>query len=84
MDSVWIRQEKRPIDLEEFTSTPGQYIISLSETQDIFCEMYRNIVVFLGPKWFESLKIQGSIKTGESAKWQMFTDVADEIEKSGA
>lgn len=80
MDSIWIRQEKRPADLGEFISTPGQYIISLSETQDIFCEMYRNIVVFLGPKWFESLKIQGSIKTGESAKWQMFRETAQLID----
>ena len=47
---------------------------------DILTDRYLSSVVFLGPKWLDMKKIQGSVKTGENAKWKMFEQVADEID----
>ena len=47
---------------------------------DTLTDRYLSSVVFLGPKWLDMKKIQGSVKTGENAKWKMFEQVADEID----
>lgn len=82
MDSHWLRVEKRiPRDkVLEFLESPSQYVLSLSNAKnDLIVEDVKNAVVFLGPAWFDNLKIQGSSKTGESPRWKVFQQIADEI-----
>lgn len=80
---LWLRRDKliSDDDLKEFTSTPCQYIVSTSDpAAEILEERFKNSVVFLGPKWLDAKRIQGSSRTGESAKWKMFKEVIDEID----
>lgn len=66
----------------EFIATPCQYVISTSDVDSpALVERFRGSVVFLGPKWIDSKRIAGSLKTGESAKWRMFAEVASELKK---
>lgn len=83
MSDLWLRRDNIAKDnLEMFISSPCQYIIATSLPENPFLEeMFKGSVVFLGPRWLDSKKIQGSIKTREPAKWKMFEDVADEIKK---
>jgi len=80
---LWLRRDKliSEDDLKDFTSTPCQYIIATSDpANELLEERFKSSVVFLGPKWIDAKRIQGSSKTGESAKWRMFKETADEIE----
>lgn len=84
MSDLWIRRDGivKEENLKEFMSSPCQYIISTSDPcKAMLEENFRKSVVFLGPKWLESKKIQGSAKTGESAKWKMFEEAAEELDK---
>ena len=75
---LWMRRDKMPnLDV----TSPCQYIISTSEAESCLAERFNGSVVFLGPKWLDSKRITGSSKTKESAKWMMFAEVAEFIEK---
>ena len=75
---LWMRRDKMPnLDL----TSPCQYIISTSEAESCLAERFNGSVVFLGPKWLDSKRITGSSKTKESAKWMMFAEVAEFVEK---
>lgn len=75
---LWMRRDKMPnLDL----TSPCQYIISTSEAESCLAERFNGSVVFLGPKWLDSKRITGSSKTKESAKWMMFAEVAEYVEK---
>lgn len=83
MSDLWLRHDKRirDEDVLEFLKSPCQYIISMTNVKsDALTDRYLSSVVFLGPKWLDMKKIQGSMKTGENAKWKMFELVADEID----
>ena len=73
---LWLRRDKVP-NLD--TTSPCQYIISTSEAESCLDERFKGSVVFLGPKWLDSKRITGSTKTGESAKWMMFAEVAEAV-----
>ena len=79
---LWLRRDNicRVDDLAEFTTSPCQYIISTSDADPGLEDMFRGSVVFLGPKWLDSKRIQGSAKTRESPKWKMLEEVAELIE----
>lgn len=82
MSDLWLRRDKkvRDEDILDFIKTPCQYVVSTSDvSNDLLLEDYKSSVVILGPKWLDTRKIQGSVKTGEAAMWRMFRDVADEI-----
>ena len=75
---LWMRRDKMPnLDV----TSPCQYIISTSEAESCLAERFNGSVVFLGPKWLDSKRITGSSKTKESAKWMMFAEVAEYVEK---
>ena len=75
---LWMRRDKMPnLDVK----SPCQYIISTSEAESCLAERFNGSVVFLGPKWLDSKRITGSSKTKESAKWMMFAEVAEYVEK---
>ena len=75
---LWMRRDKMPnLDL----TSPCQYIISTSEAESSLAERFNGSVVFLGPKWLDSKRITGSTKTKESAKWMMFAEVAEAVNK---
>ena len=75
---LWMRRDKMPnLDV----TSPCQYIISTSEAESCLAERFNGSVVFLGPKWLDSKRITGSSKTKESAKWMMFAEVAEFVEK---
>ena len=77
---LWLRRDEMcKSRLEEFTSSPCQYVISTSEASLGLEERFKGSVVFLGPKWLDSKRITGSTKTGESAKWMMFAEVAEAV-----
>lgn len=79
MSDLWLRRDKRIADEDvlDFIKTPCQYIIStVDPSSEMLCDNYKSSVVFLGPKWFESKKIHGSIKSGEMPMWRMFNEVA--------
>ena len=73
---LWLRRDKVP-NLD--TTSPCQYIISTSEAESCLDERFKGSVVFLGPKWLDGKRITGSTKTGESAKWMMFAEVAEAV-----
>ena len=75
---LWLRRDQ--ISNLDMTS-PCQYVISTSEASLGLEERFKGSVVFLGPKWLDSKRITGSTKTKESAKWMMFAEVAEFIEK---
>lgn len=80
MSDLWLRRDKiiTDDDILDFIKTPSQYVISTVDVStDILYDNYKSSVVFLGPKWFESKKIHGSIKTGEMPMWRMFNEIAD-------
>jgi hypothetical protein len=80
MSDLWLRRDKRIADEDilDFVKTPCQYIIStVDPSTEMLCDDYRSSVVFCGPKWFESKKLQGSSKLGTGTMWRMFKDVAD-------
>lgn len=82
MSDLWLRRDKRirDEDVLDFIKTPCQYVISTADvSSDLLLEDYKNSVVILGPKWLDSQKIQGSVKSGEAAMWRMFKAAADEI-----
>ena len=77
---LWLRRDEMCKScLEDFTSSPCQYVISTSEASLGLEERFKGSVVFLGPKWLDSKRITGSTKTGESAKWMMFAEVAEAV-----
>ena len=77
---LWLRRDEMcKFCLEEFTSSPCQYVISTSEASLGLEERFKGSVVFLGPKWLDSKRITGSTKTKESAKWMMFAEVANAV-----
>ena len=79
---LWLRRDEMCKScLEEFTSSPCQYVISTSEASLGLEERFNGSVVFLGPKWLDSKRITGSTKTKESAKWMMFVEVANAVNK---
>ena len=79
---LWLRRDEMcKFCLEEFTSSPCQYVISTSEASLGLEERFKGSVVFLGPKWLDSKRITGSTKTKESAKWMMFAEVANAVNK---
>ena len=79
---LWLRRDEMCKScLEEFTSSPCQYVISTSEANLGLEERFKGSVVFLGPKWLDSKRITGSTKTKESAKWMMFAEVANAVNK---
>ena len=79
---LWLRRDEMCKScLEEFTSSPCQYVISTSEASLGLEERFKGSVVFLGPKWLDSKRITGSTKTKESAKWMMFVEVANAVNK---
>ena len=79
---LWLRRDEMCKScLEEFTSSPCQYVISTSEASLGLEERFKGSVVFLGPKWLDSKRITGSTKTKESAKWMMFAEVANAVNK---
>lgn len=79
---LWLRRDEMCKScLEDFTSSPCQYVISTSEASLGLEEMFKGSVVFLGPKWLDSKRITGSTKTKESAKWMMFAEVANAVNK---
>ena len=79
---LWLRRDEMCKScLEDFTSSPCQYIISTSEASLGLEERFKGSVVFLGPKWLDSKRITGSTKTKESAKWMMFAEVANAVNK---
>ena len=83
MSDLWLRHDRKikDEDILEFLKSPCQYIISMTDVKnDILTDRYLSSVVFLGPKWLDMKKIQGSVKTGENAKWKMFEQIADEID----
>lgn len=67
--------------LPEFVDSPCQYVISTAEAEPGLEQMFRGSVVFLGPKWLDSKRLTGSAKTKESAKWSMFAEVAEMVNK---
>ena len=79
---LWLRRDEMCKScLEEFTSSPCQYVISTSAASLGLEERFKGSVVFLGPKWLDSKRITGSTKTKESAKWMMFAEVANAVNK---
>ena len=75
---LWLRRDQIPnLDM----TSPCQYVISTSEASLGLEERFKGSVVFLGPKWLDSKRITGSIKTKESAKWMMFAEVANAVNK---
>ena len=79
---LWLRRDEMCKScLEDFTSSPCQYVISTSEASLGLEERFKGSVVFLGPKWLDSKRITGSTKTKESAKWMMFAEVANAVNK---
>ena len=75
---LWLRRDQIPnLDM----TSPCQYVISTSEASLGLEERFKGSVVFLGPKWLDSKRITGSTKTKESAKWMMFAEVADAVNK---
>ena len=75
---LWLRRDQLPnLDM----TSPCQYIISTSEAESSLAERFNGSVVFLGPKWLDGKRITGSTKTKESAKWMMFAEVADVVNK---
>ena len=77
---LWLRRDEMCKScLEDFTSSPCQYVISTSEASLGLEERFKGSVVFLGPKWLDSKRITGSTKTKESAKWMMFAEVANAV-----
>lgn len=75
---LWLRRDQMPnLDM----TSPCQYIISTAEAESSLTERFKGSVVFLGPKWLDSKRITGSTKTKESAKWMMFAEVAEFVEK---
>lgn len=75
---LWLRRDQMP-DLD--MTSPCQYIISTSEAESCLAERFKGSVVFLGPKWLDGKRITGSAKTRESAKWMMFAEVAEAVNK---
>ena len=75
---LWLRRDQMP-NLD--TASPCQYIISTSEAESCLDDRFKGSVVFLGPKWLDGKRITGSTKTKESAKWMMFTEVAEAVNK---
>ena len=83
MSDLWLRHDRRikDEDVQDFLKSPCQYVISMTDVKsDQLTERYLSSVVFLGPKWIDAKKIQGSVISGENAKWKMFDQVADEID----
>ena len=79
---LWLRRDEMCKScLEDFVSSPCQYVISTSEASLGLEERFKGSVVFLGPKWLDSKRITGSTKTKESAKWMMFAEVANAVNK---
>ena len=75
---LWLRRDQIPnLDM----TSPCQYVISTSEAGLGLEERFKGSVVFLGPKWLDSKRITGSTKTKESAKWMMFAEVANAVNK---
>ena len=75
---LWLRRDQIPnLDM----TSPCQYVISTSEASLGLEERFKGSVVFLGPKWLDSKRITGSTKTKESAKWMMFAEVANAVNK---
>ncbi len=75
---LWLRRDQMPnLDM----TSPCQYIISTSEAESCLDDRFKGSVVFLGPKWLDSKRITGSTKTRESAKWMMFAEVAEAVNK---
>ena len=75
---LWLRRDQIPnLDM----TSPCQYIISTSEASLGLEERFKGSVVFLGPNWLDSKRITGSTKTKESAKWMMFAEVANAVNK---
>ena len=75
---LWLRRDQLPnLDM----TSPCQYVISTSEASLGLEERFKGSVVFLGPKWLDSKRITGSTKTKESAKWMMFAEVANAVNK---
>lgn len=70
------------LDIEQiklFLTHPNQYILSFTEAEPVPVESYRGRVEFLGPKWIDSLGLQG--RRGEkTGRWLLFKEIADEIE----
>lgn len=82
MSDLWLRHDRRikDEDVLDFLKSPCQYVVSMTDVKsDLISERYLKSVVFLGPKWLDTKKIQGSSKTGENAKWRMFEKTADEM-----
>lgn len=82
MSDIWLRRDKKIPDdmILDFVKSPCQYVISTCKpSNDMLVDDYKNCVVFLGPDWLDDLKIQGNSKTGESSRWKIFRNVADEI-----
>lgn len=75
---LWLRRDQMPsLDM----TSPCQYIISMSEAENCLTDRFKGSVVFLGPKWLDGKRITGSTKTKESAKWMMFAEVAEAVNK---
>ena len=75
---LWLRRDQIPnLDM----TSPCQYVISTSEASLGLEERFKGSVVFLGPKWLDGKRITGSTKTRESAKWMMFAEVANAVNK---
>lgn len=75
---LWLRRYQMP-DLD--LMSPCQFIMSTSEAEDGLAEQFKGSVVFLGPSWLDSKQITGSAKTREPARWMMFAEVAEAVNK---
>lgn len=69
------------LDAEQFKSFlthPNQYLLSFTEAEPVIVESYRGRVEFLGPKWVDSLGLQGH-RAEKTGRWLFFKEIADEI-----
>lgn len=80
-DSLRIRTDKflNKEDKLTYISSPHQIILSFTDALDLFIDTYKDIVVFLGPRYIDSKNLQGNLKLRIPPKIFFFKKIADEI-----
>ena len=80
-DCYWLRIDKKINDKDIITylASPHQIVFSFTDALDLFKDSHTDVVIFLGPKYIDNIKLQGDIKMKIPARWQIFKKIADEI-----
>lgn len=80
-DAMRLRIDKTiPAEMvAEYLSAPHQIIFAFTDTMDMFIENNAAAVMFLGPKYIDSKKLQGDMAKKLPANWRFFDKIYNEL-----